>query len=78
MAFAALAAAARGVGKRAKAPFKAAAAAWVVGNAARARPLCMATPRKAAAAQIYDALSRATTTKKHTPATMQFYQTRGL
>lgn len=50
---AALAAAANGVGRRAKAPLKAAAAAAVVGNAARARPLCMATPRKAAAAFIY-------------------------
>lgn len=50
---AALAAAANGVGRRAKAPLKAAAAAAVVGNAARARPLCMATPRRAAAAFIY-------------------------
>lgn len=50
MAFAAFAV--NGLGKRAKAPFRAAAAACVVGNAALARPLCMATPRKAVAVQI--------------------------
>lgn len=58
MALAAFAACS-GVGSRAKAPFKAAAAAAVVGNAARARPLCMATPRKAAAAHLFTRDKRA-------------------